>query len=138
MPRKGLDSSGWKGIHSPSHPGSSPGPAEPFCKTVFLPDSVLLTCPGSMSFPGRSIYYGSPCGSGGYSHWGRRRTGEPGRGEKAATEGEGRTSVRNQPTRVKSAPGRDHPGEKYCLELRDSTCSIPLFRPPLLGSLDQM
>lgn len=53
-------------------------PAEPFCRAIFLSHWVSLTCPGSTCFPGRSIYYGSPCGSGGCSHWGKRRTDEPG------------------------------------------------------------
>lgn len=58
-----------------------PAPGEPLCKAI-----LFLTYPGSMSFPGRSIYYGSPCGSDGYSHWGKRRTDAPGGRESSRNE----------------------------------------------------
>ena len=53
-----------------------------------------LTCPGSRCSPGRSICCGSPCGSGGCSHWGKQRTSESGGGERPE---EGRAAVDEAP-----------------------------------------
>lgn len=67
-----------------------------------LPHSVSLTCLGSRRFPGRNIYCGSPCGSGGYSHWGKQKTDEP---------GSGKISSRSQRVRSwEACPAWDHTG----------------------------
>lgn len=67
------DSSVWS---RPSSPGSSPDSYRA-PKSLRLSHPEPRTCLDHRHFLGRSIYYGSPCGSGGYSHWGKQRTGEP-------------------------------------------------------------
>lgn len=60
----------------PSSLGSSPDSyRDP--RSLCLSHPVPHTCPGHRHFLGRNIYYGSPCGSDGYSHWDKQRTGEP-------------------------------------------------------------
>lgn len=61
---------------SPSSLGSSPDSYRA-PKSSRLSHAVPPTCPDHRHFLGRSIYYGSPCGSGGCSHWDKQRTGEP-------------------------------------------------------------
>lgn len=59
--------------------------------------------------------------------------------EKAATGKRGQDLGKKSAHQGEVCPWLGPPrGEALFGALRDNTCSIPLFRPPLLGSLDQM
>lgn len=70
------DSSGWGGPFSRgSSPDSDRAPRSPPPPRLSHP--VPRTSPDHRHFLGRNIYCGSPCGSGGCSHWDKQRRGEP-------------------------------------------------------------
>lgn len=79
-----------------------------------------LTGPGRTSSPGRSTCCGSPCGSGGCSRWGRRRTGEPGgRTGSSGGWGPGEKSLGRSGWNLPPAPGKPD---------RVGTCRAPALR----------